>query len=63
MQRRVRFVDLVTARYAPSPNIAELIEPIDPAAGDEDQIMNRGQRCLQKSGDLFGFVADERRPE
>src|SRR5438067_10139691 len=25
--------------------------------------MNRRQRCLQKSGDLFSFVADERRAE
>src|SRR5881398_1965132 len=48
MQRRVRLVDLVTARYAVSPNIAELIEVIEPSAGDENEIVDVDGR-LQKS--------------
>src|SRR5207244_5033520 len=50
-------VDLVTAGDAISPDAAELIEVIEAAAGDKDQILNRRQRRLQESGDLFGVIA------
>ncbi len=46
VQRRVRLVDLVTARDTISPNVAKLIEMIDSSTGDEDQIVNRRQRRL-----------------
>src|SRR5437588_8558138 len=41
VQRRVRPVDLIATRDPVSPNIAELIEMIDPSTGDEDQVVNR----------------------
>ena len=44
MQCRVRFVDLVTAGKAISPNVAELIEMIVTAAGDENQILELASR-------------------
>ena len=65
MQNCVCPVDLVTAGDAISPDTAELIEVIESAAGDKDQILNRRQRRLQESGDLFGVIAYKRwlRPE
>src|SRR5205085_1420901 len=41
VQRRVGFVDLVTARNAVRPHVAELIEMIDATAGDEKQVVDR----------------------
>ncbi len=60
MQRRIRLVDLVTARDAISPNVAELIEMIDPAAGDQNEIVDVSC-CFQKASDFFGVIAYERR--
>src|SRR5437588_12511456 len=62
VQRRVRFVDLITARRAIGPNVSELIEVIDASAGIENEMVDV-ERGLQKSRDLFGFVADEVRTE
>ena len=40
VQCRVRFVDLVTAGDPIGPDVAELIEVIDPAPGDQDEIVD-----------------------
>ena len=62
MQGRVRFVDLVTARDAVSPDVPELVEFIEASTGDENQILDvRG--CLQKHRVFFHLIADECRPE
>ena len=50
-------VNLVSAGDAISPDAAELIEVIEAAAGDKDQILNRRQRRLQESGDFFRVIA------
>src|SRR6266513_1234689 len=58
VQRRVRLVDLVTAGDSICPDVAKLIEVIDASAGNEHEVADvRGR--LQKSGDLFRFVANE----
>ena len=59
MQRCVCLVDLVTAGNAISPHATELIEIIEPAASDKDQILDWRQRRLQKSRDLLRVVADK----
>src|SRR5437764_15420500 len=41
VQRRVRLVNLVTARDPICPNVAELVEVIDSSAGDKNHIVNR----------------------
>ena len=40
VQRCICLVDLVTACDAISPHAAELVEMIEPAAGDKDQILD-----------------------
>jgi hypothetical protein len=60
MENCVCPVDLVTASDAISPDAAELIEVIEAAAGDKDQILNWRQRRLQESGDFFGVIAYKR---
>ncbi len=62
MQCRVGLVDLVTSCDAIRPNVAELIEAIDPSAGDENEIIDVCRR-LQKSANLCGEIADKRRTE
>src|SRR5207245_11721464 len=46
MQRRVGLVDLVTICDPIRPNIAELIEMIDSATRDNDEIVHRRQHAL-----------------
>src|SRR5882672_5445192 len=62
MQCRIRLVDLVTAGDPVRPNVAELIEVIDPPASDQDDVVNVRRR-LQKSRDLFDAIANPRWPE
>ena len=59
MQRRVCLVDLIAACNAISPHAAELVEMIEPAAGDKDQIFDWRQRRLHKARDLLRVVADK----
>jgi hypothetical protein len=59
MQYGVSPVDLVAAGDTIRPYAAELIEVIEPAAGDKDQILDRCERGLQESGDFFGVIAYE----
>src|SRR5215470_2602271 len=59
VQRCVCLVDLVTACNAISPHTAELVEMIEPAAGDQDQILDRRQRRLHKARNLLCVVADK----
>src|SRR6478609_3445065 len=65
VQRRVCLVDLIAACNAISPHAAELVEIIEPAAGDKDQILDWRQRRLHKARDLLRVVADKSwlRPE
>src|SRR5882762_2270676 len=63
MQCCVCPVDFITAGESISPNTAELIEVIEAPACDENQIVDRHQRSLQKSGDLLRVIAHEGRPE
>src|ERR1700693_2456422 len=60
MQRRVRLVDLVTARDSISPNITELIEVIDTPASDENQIVDI-HGPLQKSANFPSEITNESR--
>src|ERR1700737_829639 len=58
VQRRVCFVDLVTARDSIGPNVTELVEVIEASAGDENEIVDVYCR-LQKSRDLLRLVPNE----
>src|SRR5215472_486648 len=57
VQRRVGLVDLVTAGDPISPNAAELVKMIETPASNEDQVVDRRQRRLEKSGNLLGVIA------
>src|SRR5438045_2943439 len=61
VERRVCPVDPVAACNAISPDPAELIEMIEPATSNEDQVFDWRQCRLQKSGDLFGVIAHKGR--
>ena len=61
MERRVCPVDPVAACNAISPDPAELIEMIEPATSNEDQVFDWRQCRLQKSGDFFGVIAHKGR--
>ena len=58
MQRCVCLVDLVTAGKAIGPDVAELIEMIQTAAGDENEIVDINSG-LQESGRFLRMIADE----
>src|SRR6266481_2694705 len=61
VQRCVCLVDLVAAGNAITPHAAELVEIIEPAAGNKDQILDWRQRYLCKPRNVLGVVADESR--
>jgi len=60
MQRCVRLVDLVTAGTAIGPDVTELIEMIQTAAGDENEFVDINSG-LQESSRFLRMIADESR--
>ena len=63
MQCRICLVDLVAARDSVGPDVSELIEVIDPAPRDKDEVVNRRQRRLQEAGRLICVITDEGWPK
>src|SRR5437773_1957016 len=60
MQRCACLVDLVTGGAAIGPDVAELIEMIQTAAGDENEIVDINSG-LQESSRFLRMIADESR--
>ena len=59
VQGSVGLADEITARYPPGPDIAELIEMIEPAAANKNQTCNRLQRQLAEDAGLLSVIADK----
>src|SRR6266567_1064634 len=59
MQRRIRFLDLVTACESIGPDVAELIEMIEASTGNERPVGERSHGRLQKSRRFLRAIADE----